>query len=68
MGMVGIFFVTAEPISYLFAVLACVVVFFLITLIDNTHPRVKAMRMLGLSWIVILVCAGTNLLILNLIK
>ncbi|MCR5675742.1 MAG: NADH-quinone oxidoreductase subunit H [Lachnospiraceae bacterium] len=67
MGIVGMFFVTREPVSYLFAILACSVVFFLITLIDNTHPRVKAMRMFGLAWGVILVCAGTNLLILNLI-
>ncbi|MCR5094099.1 MAG: NADH-quinone oxidoreductase subunit H [Lachnospiraceae bacterium] len=67
MGLICLFFVTADPISYLFGVIACAVIFFLITLIDNTHPRVKAMRMLGLSWIVVLVCAGTNLLILNLV-
>ncbi|MCR4763157.1 MAG: NADH-quinone oxidoreductase subunit H [Lachnospiraceae bacterium] len=68
MGIIGMFFVTANPVSYLFAILACAVVFFLITLVDNTHPRVKAMHMFGITWLVVLVCAGTNLLILNLIK
>ena len=68
MGITGMFFVTKNPLSYIGAVVACSVVFFLLTLIDNTHPRVKARRMLGLSWAVVLVFAGTNLLILNLIK
>lgn len=68
MGITGMFFVTKNPLSYIGAVVACSFVFFLLTLIDNTHPRVKARRMLGLSWAVVLVFAGTNLLILNLIK
>ena len=68
MGIVGMFFVTANPISYLFAVLACVVVFFLETLIDNIFPRVKYVVMLKVTWAVILVFAGTNLLILNVLK
>ena len=68
MGFMGLFFVTKNPLSYIGAVIACFVVFFLLILIDNTHPRVKAMRVFGLSWLVILVCAGTNLLILNLVK
>ncbi len=68
MGIVGMFFVTANPISYLFAVLACVVVFFLETLIDNIFPRVKYLVMLKVTWAVILVFAGTNLLILNVLK
>ncbi len=68
MGIVGMFFVTSNPISYLWAVIACAVVFFLETLIDNLFPRVKYKTMLIVTWSVILVFAGTNLLILNVLK
>jgi ech hydrogenase subunit B len=40
MGIVGMFFITNNPISILWAVIACSVVFFLETLIDNLFPRV----------------------------
>ena len=68
MGIVGMFFVTSNPISYLWAVIACAVVFFLETLIDNLFPRVKYKTMLIVTWSVILVFAGTNLLILDVLK
>ncbi|WP_035800972.1 respiratory chain complex I subunit 1 family protein [Butyrivibrio sp. FCS014] len=68
MGIVGMFFITANPISRLWAILAIAVVFFLITLVDNVFPRVKYITMLKVSWAVILVFAGTNLLILNVLK
>ena len=68
MGIVGMFFVTSNPISYLWAVIACAVVFFLETLIDNLFPRVKYKTMLIVTWAVILVFAGTNLLILDVLK
>ena len=68
MGIVGMFFVTSNPISYLWAVIACAVVFFLETLIDNLFPRVKYKTMLIVTWSVILAFAGTNLLILNVLK
>ncbi len=68
MGIVGMFFITSNPLSNLWAVLACVVVFFLETLIDNVFPRVKYIVMLKVTWAVILAFAGTNLLILNVIK
>ncbi|MCR5670936.1 MAG: NADH-quinone oxidoreductase subunit H [Butyrivibrio sp.] len=68
MGIVGMFFITADPISRVWAVLACIVVFFLETLIDNLFPRVKYITMLKVTWTVILVFAGTNLLILNVLK
>jgi ech hydrogenase subunit B len=68
MGIVGMFFVTSAPISILGAVIACAVVFFLETLIDNLFPRVKYMTMLKVTWSVILIFAGTNLLILNVLK
>ena len=68
MGIVGMFFITANPISRVWALLACIVVFFLETFIDNIFPRVKYISMLKVTWAVILVFAGTNLLILNVLK
>jgi ech hydrogenase subunit B len=68
MGIVGMFFITANPISRVWALIACAVVFFLETLIDNLFPRVKYITMLKVTWSVILIFAGTNLLILNVLK
>ena len=68
LGIVGLFFVTKDPISILWSVIAIVLVFFLETLIDNIFPRVKYITMLKVTWTVILVCAGTNLLILDVLK
>ena len=68
MGIVGMFFITQSPISRIWAIIACIVVFFLETLIDNVFPRVKYITMLKVTWAVILVFAGTNLLILNVLK
>ena len=68
MGIVGMFFITSNPISVVWAVIACSAVFFLETLIDNLFPRVKYITMLKVTWAVILVFAGTNLLILNVLK
>ncbi|WP_026651250.1 complex I subunit 1 family protein [Butyrivibrio proteoclasticus] len=68
MGIVGMFFITANPISRVWAVLAVIIVFFLETLIDNLFPRVKYQTMLKVTWSVILIFAGTNLLILNVLK
>ena len=68
MGIVGMFFITQSPISRIWAIIACAVVFFLETLIDNVFPRVKYITMLKVTWAVILVFAGTNLLILNVLK
>ncbi|MBO6242522.1 MAG: NADH-quinone oxidoreductase subunit H [Butyrivibrio sp.] len=68
MGIVGMFFLTANPISRVWALIACAVVFFLETLIDNLFPRVKYITMLKVTWSVILIFAGTNLLILNVLK
>ncbi|SFB67070.1 respiratory chain complex I subunit 1 family protein [Butyrivibrio sp. YAB3001] len=68
MGIVGMFFITSNPISRVWAILAIIVVFFLETLIDNLFPRVKYKTMIIVTWSVILVFAGTNLLILNVLK
>ena len=68
MGIVGMFFISSNPISRVWAIIAISVVFFLETLIDNLFPRVKYITMLKVTWSVILIFAGTNLLILNVLK
>ncbi|MCR5402806.1 MAG: NADH-quinone oxidoreductase subunit H [Butyrivibrio sp.] len=68
MGIVGMFFITSSPLSRIWALIACAVVFFIETLIDNIFPRVKYITMLKVTWSVILIFAGTNLLILNVLK
>lgn len=68
MGIVAMFFIYNNPISIVWALIACVIFYLMETLIDNVFPRVKYMVMLISSWVVILVCAGTNLLILSVIK
>ena len=68
MGIVGMFFITENPISRVWAIIAVSVVFFLETLIDNLFPRVKYKTMIIVTWSVILIFAGTNLLILNVLK
>ncbi len=67
LGVVGLFFVTSNPWSYLVAVLAVLVVYFIEILIDNTSARVKWQLMLKLAWGVTLVTGGLNLFILELI-
>jgi ech hydrogenase subunit B len=68
MGIVGMFFITENPISRVWAIIAVSCVFFIETLIDNLFPRVKYITMLKVTWSVILIFAGTNLLILNVLK
>ena len=68
LGFVALFFITKNPVSCVWAVIACIVVYFLETLIDNVFPRVKYMTMLVSAWVVTLVFAGVNMLILSLIK
>lgn len=63
-GVVGLFFVWNNPISYVIAILAILAVFFLEILIDNTSARVKWATMFKLSWSVTLFFAGANLIIL----
>ena len=67
MGIVAMFFICKNPVSIIVAIVACVIFYLMETLIDNVFPRVKYMAMLISSWVVILVAAGTNLLILSVL-
>lgn len=68
LGVVSLFFINSNPISYLVAAVAVLVVFFIEILIDNTSARVKWQLMLKMAWGVTLVTGGLNLFILELIK
>lgn len=67
-GVVGLFFVTSNPLSYIAAVAAVLVVFFAEILLDNTSARVKWQLMLKSAWGVTLITGGLNLFILELIN
>lgn len=67
-GVIGLFFVNSNPVSYLGALIAVFVVFFFEVLIDNTSARVKWQLMLKLAWGVTIITGGLNLFILELIN
>lgn len=68
MAVVGLFFITDNPFSYIGAIVAIAVVFFIEILIDNTSARVKWQLMLKLAWGITLIAGGLNLFILELIN
>lgn len=67
MGFVGLFFINNNPWSYLVAVIAVLLTYFLEILIDNTSARVKWPVMLKGAWGVTLLVAGVNLIILMIV-
>ncbi len=68
LAVVGLFFINSNPISYLVAVIAVLIVYFIEILIDNTSARVKWQLMLKTAWGVTIVVGGLNLFILELIN
>lgn len=68
LGIVGLFIVNKNPISWPIAVSVCLIFYFLEILWDNVCARVKWKTMLGSCWVVTLLAGGLNLLILMLIK
>ena len=66
LGIVGLFFMTKEPISLLWAFIAIVAVMFCMSLIDNIFPRVKWEALLKAVWLVTFFAGGANLVILSL--
>ena len=67
LGVVALFFVNSNPISFVFSVAAVLIVYFIEILIDNTSARVKWQLMLKAAWIVTIVTGGLNLFILELL-
>ena len=68
LAVVGLFFINSNPISYLVATIAVLIVYFIEILIDNTSARVKWQLMLKMAWGVTIVAGGLNLFILELIN
>lgn len=68
LGFLALFIVNKNPVSCIFAVLFVLAAYFLEILIDNTSARLKTGKMLFLSWVVTIAAAGTNLLILMLVR
>lgn len=67
LGWVGMFFVWANPLSLVLAVVVALATYFLEILIDNNFARVKWQAMLKWSWIVALVAGGVNILVLMIL-
>lgn len=67
MGWVGMFFVWANPLSIILAVVVCLAVYFLEIWIDNNFARVKWQAMLASAWAVALVAGGINAALLILL-
>lgn len=63
--LVYVFFATEAPISHVFAVLACALVYFLEIIIDNAFARLKWQQALNSAWIVTGVLGSINLIILS---
>ncbi len=68
LGMLGLFFITSDPVSIIWTVIGIGAVMFCMSLTDNIFPRVKWEVLLKLSWIVTFFAGGANLLILSLIR
>ena len=67
LGLVGLFFVNSDPLSWPLAVLACLAAYFLEMLWDNVNARVRRRTLLDGCWVVTLLTGGLNGLILMLI-
>ena len=68
LALIYLFFATKEPISILFALLACGLIYILEIVIDNSFARVKWQMALKTSWIVTSVLATANLVVLSFFK
>ena len=66
LGLVYLFFVYNSPVSWIVALVLCMVIFFIEILIDNVFARFKWKLALKTSWIVIIVTGGANLMLLTL--
>jgi ech hydrogenase subunit B len=63
--LVYVFFATAAPISHVFAVIACLLVYLFEIIVDNSSARVKWQHALKSAWVVTGIMGTVNLLILS---
>ncbi len=67
-AIVGLFFVNGSPLSYVAAVVAMFLAFFIEILIDNSCARLSWEQMLKSSWFATIVFGGINIVILQILK
>ena len=60
LGWIGMFFLWANPVSILVAIVIVLLVYFLEIWIDNNFARVKWQFMFKSAWLVALVAGGVN--------
>lgn len=65
LGWVGMFFVWANPLSLMLAIIVVLLTYFLEIWIDNNFARVKWQLLLKSAWIVALVAGGVNIAVLS---
>jgi ech hydrogenase subunit B len=63
--LVYVFFATVAPISHVFAVIACLLVYLFEIIVDNSSARVKWQHALKSAWVVTGIMGTVNLLILS---
>lgn len=68
LGVVALFILNKNPWSILAAVIVILLVYFVEILIGNSSARMKWETMLKMTWLVTLLSAGVNLLVLMVIK
>ena len=68
LGVVALFILNKNPWSIPAAVIVILLVYFVEILIGNSNARMKWETMLKMTWIVTLLSAGVNLLVLMVIK
>jgi ech hydrogenase subunit B len=68
LALVYVFFAYATPVSHVFAVIACIIVYFLEIIIDNSEARLKWQQALNSAWIVTGVMGTVNLIILSFFR
>lgn len=67
LGVLALFIINRNPWSCLAAVLVVLAAYFFEILVDNTAARVKTTTMLKMAWMVTLLSAGVNFLVLMLV-
>ncbi len=67
LAIIALFFVNSNPWSYLLAICATVICYFIEILIDNSNARFKTEKMLQYSWAVTLIFGGVNIMLLDII-
>lgn len=68
LAFVYVFIATKNPISHVYAVLACLLVYFFEIIIDNGFARLKWQQALKSAWIVTAIFGTVNLIILSYLR